>query len=292
MAIGECSMEVPVGTYKVRASKVGYFPQSIENVVVLEGQTTHVNFQLAKGGNLVGLWHFDGETGTTAADSSGYDNQGTLINNPVWVSGIIGNALEFNGIDSYVVCGKDPNFDLGLSGDSFTLKAWVKPNQASPSDWGAVIAKDGITTNNDRNYWFGQNKATPGIYFGTRNEADNGLAHWSTNDGLIAGAWNHIAVIWDRTANDVILYINGTVKSWNVEDGGAPFDIPSAYDTNVSIGLSGDINAFPFNGAIDEVGIYNRALSAVEIKTIYVQECPKVMVTFTSYPKGAIVTID
>jgi len=292
---GGYTITLPVGNYSVTASKTGYQSQSQENVQVLENQTTTVNFQLTEASDLIGLWHFDEGSGIIASDSSRYGNDGTLTNmDPATdrVDGKIGKALEFDGTDDYVDCGNDASLDLGLSGDSFTLEAWIKPNQASPSDWGVVIAKDGLTTNNDRNYWFGQNAGTPGIYFGTRNEADNGRAEWKTNDGLTAGAWNHIAVVWDRTANDVILYIDGTVKSWNVGDAGAPFDIPSAYDTNVSIGLSGDINAFPFNGTIDEVKIYNRALNAEEIKADYLAGLEDITLPETTITSGPDRTIN
>lgn len=187
---------------------------------------------------------------------------------PTTAVGKFDKAGLFDGIDDYIDCGKNASLDLGLSGDSFTLESWIKPNNPSPSAYGAVIAKDSYTINSDRNYWFGQKISSSGIYFGTRNQADNNYASWITNTGLTIDSWNHIAVVWDRTGNNVILYINGKTKNWDTS-GGTPFNIPSAYDTNVNIGMSGDINLFPFSGLIDNVAIYNVAKTAEQIKIDY-----------------------
>ncbi len=186
---------------------------------------------------------------------------------PTTAPGKFDQAGLFDGIDDYIDCGKNASLDLGLSEDSFTLEAWIKPDKSSPSTYGAVIAKDSYTLNSDRNYWFGQKISSSGIYFGTRNQADDNYVSWTTNTGLTINSWNHIAVVWDRTGNNVVLYINGKVKNWDAS-GGTPFNIPPAYDTNVNIGMSED-NLYPYSGLIDNVAIYNVAKTAEQIKIDY-----------------------
>ncbi|MHC4168510.1 MAG: hypothetical protein ACYSWQ_16280 [Planctomycetota bacterium] len=62
--------------------------------------------------DLVGHWRFDEGSGTTAFDSSGNGNDGTLNGGPNWVVGYLGGALEFDGSDDWVDCGNDPSLDL------------------------------------------------------------------------------------------------------------------------------------------------------------------------------------
>ena len=57
---------------------------------------------------LVGWWWFDDGVGTTAADSSGYKNNGTLTNGPMWVAGKFGKAMQFDGVDDYVTVPHKP----------------------------------------------------------------------------------------------------------------------------------------------------------------------------------------
>ncbi|RJS75398.1 PEGA domain-containing protein, partial [Methanophagales archaeon] len=82
------------------------------------GKTTQV------AGGLVGYWKFDEGAGTTAVDSSGNNNNGTLIDNPDWVNGKIGKALGFNGSTNYVEINDSDSLD-GF--DEITIEAWVKP---------------------------------------------------------------------------------------------------------------------------------------------------------------------
>jgi hypothetical protein len=75
--------------------------------------------------SLVGHWKFDEGTGTTAFDSSGNGNDGTLINGPIWTTGVIGQALEFDGTDDYVDVGTGP----AITGAAQrTVSMWINPD--------------------------------------------------------------------------------------------------------------------------------------------------------------------
>jgi hypothetical protein len=75
---------------------------------------------------LIGHWMLDEVAGITAYDSAG-TNDGTLVNGPVWTSGIIGGALDFDGLDDYVDVGDPIDGSLDFeAGDSFSISAWVK----------------------------------------------------------------------------------------------------------------------------------------------------------------------
>ena len=74
--------------------------------------------------SLVGWWKLDDGTGTTALDSTGNKHDGTLVKDPVWTTGKVGGALEFNGTDNFVRIPDDPALTFAAS-KSYTLAAWV-----------------------------------------------------------------------------------------------------------------------------------------------------------------------
>ena len=88
--------------------------------------------------NLVAYWKFDEGSGTTAADSSGNGNTGTLINGPLWTAGKAGNALYFDGIDDNVTVLDSASLHLS---SAFTLSAWVNP-AATFTDYRAIVTKN------------------------------------------------------------------------------------------------------------------------------------------------------
>src|SRR3990167_6079208 len=84
----------------------------------------------AQTSGLVGYWTFDEGSGATAADSSGNNNTGTLVNGPSWTTGKIGQALSFDGVDDLVTASGISN-----TPSAFTLSAWIKFSQL-PDDKG------------------------------------------------------------------------------------------------------------------------------------------------------------
>src|SRR3989338_11448150 len=75
---------------------------------------------------MVGHWKFDETSGTTATDSSGNNNTGTLTNSPTWTTGKIGGALSLDGMDDYTDIGT-----MDVSGSGITIAAWVKADSFS-----------------------------------------------------------------------------------------------------------------------------------------------------------------
>ncbi|KYK27216.1 hypothetical protein AYK26_04095 [Euryarchaeota archaeon SM23-78] len=197
--------------------------------------------------NPIALYHFDEGSGTMASDSSGNGNDGT-INGATWTSNsILGNALEFDGANDYVDCG---NNDL-LNVDYVTVSMWFKAN--SFQDNAGLIAKG---DNNNRQYWIWtyQNSLSTEI-------DEGGFTNYLYS--LQAGTWYHLAITYD--GSNIITYINGTEVNNIAQNTGVIL-------TDDDPLLIGNIPGFQyFNGIIDEVRIYNRALTPEEILELYNQ---------------------
>ncbi len=195
-------------------------------------------------GSLIAHYTFDETSGTIATDSSGNGNTGTLINGPAWTTGQIGNALSFDGSDDYVDAG---NINL----DEFTLSAWIKLN--SVKDY-TIIGKSYGTYQFNTDYSGGlllqRNSATPINY----------------NAGLSTGRWYHVAATFSASSGS-ILYLNGVSVSSNIGD-----TAPTGQSSVITkIGAKGSTPSNFFNGSIDDVRIYNHALSTTEVQNLYSQ---------------------
>jgi hypothetical protein len=247
---------IPEGSYTVTASKAGYLTQSQTNVQVVGSQKTTVNLQLTEvpvsepepESDLVGEWHFDEGSGTTALDSSGNSNDGTLKNMDLataWVEGKNGYAVAFDGTDDYIDCGNDDSLNIN---DALTIVAWVKPDVIADSQ---TIVYGGRT-----NYLLD-------LYSNNlRFHPDTRYAKSSSNTFTYSpGEWIHVSVTYSYSTGQGTFYKDGeSIGSFTNTQ------TPASYG-NFKIGYYN--TNLKFNGAVDEVKIYSRALSAEEIQAAY-----------------------
>ncbi|MCH7557674.1 MAG: discoidin domain-containing protein [Planctomycetes bacterium] len=195
---------------------------------------------------LIGHWEFDEGFGTTAGDSSGNGNDGTINGGPQWVTGQIGGALDFDGVDDFVFTGKSAS-DLGIDANKpKTVTAWVYTrafNNGGIFDLGN--RSDGqdfsLRTLDTDNRWRTQ-------HWGGANDHDF--------DYPALNVWVHFALVYDGTESTV--YANGIVVSskatnLNTTDNN-PFQI-GVYGWQVDY----------FDGIIDDVRIYDYALSLEDV---------------------------
>ena len=199
---------------------------------------------------LVGYWSFNEGTSTLAHDFSGHGNTGTLSGTtlPTWTAGKLGQALKFNGSTSYVTAS---NVSVG---NSFTASAWVKAAAWPQINGTRILEANGAGRGNT----FGlviANGAT-----GVSSAVNNTLP--ATGVALTAGVWKLVTVTYDGTTE--FLYANGAlISSKAVTTAGAG-------SHTMGIGTRGNTpGTLVWNGTIDDVRIYNRALSAQEVKQLY-----------------------
>ncbi|NCC23170.1 MAG: LamG domain-containing protein [Alphaproteobacteria bacterium] len=206
-------------------------------------------------GGMVGHWKFDETSGTSAADSSGNGNGGTLTNmtGTEWSRGISGGALELDGIEDYVLVPGQFN------AAPFTASAWFKANSF---------------TTTEGNYLFSQRRTgLPVRSWAVQILPPTMLGHFAVKDALgsqtaiqsnapvTTGAWHHIAAVLDETYN-LRLYLDGELQ--DETDNSA-----SLLDANLDLYIGNDKNMHYFDGLIDDARFYDRALNPLEIQALY-----------------------
>ncbi len=207
---------------------------------------------------LVGYWPLDEGSGTRAEDVSFNTNKGT-INGGTWVAGKNGKALSFNGSSDYVLVSDNSNVQQA---NVRSISVWIKPNSLSETvprilneyeggstGWSLVLRGSGDTFPNSIDMSFNGNysRATP----------SGGINSTSS--------WLHIVVVMSSTATINNIYLNGVDQTLQDTASNA---IINGSTVGFSIGARTDPARY-FNGSIDDVRIYNRALSAAEVKALY-----------------------
>jgi Concanavalin A-like lectin/glucanases superfamily len=201
-------------------------------------------------GGLVAAYGFNESTGTTVNDASGNSNTGTVSGATRTTSGRFGRALSFDGIDDWVTV--NPSSSLNLT-TRMTLEAWVYPT-VTPSGWRTVIQKEqpgGVVYFLHASSDSGDRPAV-GVYIDRER-------HLIGGNRLVANTWVHLAATYDGAR--LRLYVNGSQVASRSRSG--------AIQTSASplrIGGNSVWGEF-FKGTIDEVRIYNRALTREEILT-------------------------
>jgi len=209
---------------------------------------------LSIGGNvwadLVGYWKFDEGSGTTAYDSSGNGLDGTLNGDPQWVEGQLGGALDFDGDDAVEI----PHNPLLSITDEITITAWTYMRGNASGEL-AIVSKGGWAAN-DLPYELTE---TPGgvIFW---QFYDDGGRDTCAPDSPPVEEWHHLAATYDGQIFKC--YIDGELAEEWAYAGTMPENTAS-----VTIGQRSRGGTY-FNGMIDEVAIYDRALSEDEIPPI------------------------
>src|SRR5438445_655734 len=208
---------------------------------------------LAAASGLLAAYAFNEGTGTTTADASGKGHTGTL-NGATWTtSGRYGKALSFNGSTGYLDLGNAA--DLQITG-SMTVSAWIYAT-ANPADDGQIVAKS------DGSGW--QLKTSPDTgpqTFGVAISPSNTQRYSKTVRQL--NTWYHVAGVYDAAARTLNIYVNGVLDN-GVLVGTVPASQANAANERVTVGRR--TGGFYFQGSIDEVRLYGRALSQAEIQS-------------------------
>ena len=215
---------------------------------------------------LVGSWSFNGPdmSGNTATDRSGQGNNGTLTNGPKRGIGKIGQALEFDGVNDYVDAGDPASLDVT---GSLTISTWVKADAFPNGDDNYILTKTTSPTGNIAYKLTATiDNAVEQFYFLVSSNGST-VAQRYTATTIAANTRYHVVGVFDATAQTLSIYLNGSLNNGTL-DGTVPSSIVDSSGT-VKVGTLTGASNRSFDGLIDEVRVYNRALTADEIKRLY-----------------------
>lgn len=200
-------------------------------------------------------WKFDEGEGDIAHDSAG-DNDGTIYG-ATWTSGQIDGALSFDGNGDYVDFGDNSDFDSPSHSNALTISAWVYPTVVSGNQ--GVVSK---WLEDERAYLLQLNDDEVEFTLGYNN-GNSFKQLITTSANLQTEQWCHLAGVYN--GSNMAIYVDGTFV-----DEAAWSTAPSSTSANVHIGdLQFTTARRYFNGSIDDVRIYDKALSAEEIEELY-----------------------
>ncbi len=219
---------------------------------------------------LIGYWPMDKGSGSTAADISVNGNDGS-INGAAWTTGKFGNGLDFNGSSTYVNCGTSG--DLRPS-EALTVSAWVKPD--SFGNYAGIAANIHDTSSTESGYIL----MTRNSSFGAGVCGSDGVISYFNGGAYSTGAWYH--VMFTNDGSTTRLYVNGALVSSVGENTPIDYSPTSTFEIGR---YNDDDEDYWFDGIIDEVVVWDRALDQAEITYLYnnspIGSVPAVMITET-----------
>ncbi len=221
---------------------------------------------------LVGCWRLDDGSGTVARAAASCGEQGSLAcrgrDPATWVSGLIGGALDFDGVDDLVTIPGSGGL-AGVTGGSHTMVAWVKahdvpPNTADNNTYYSILTREGT-----------------GLYYTYTQrfraivEESDGSRIAVESPPLAPGVWHNVAMVADTTAAKLRLYVDG------LEVGASPKafsgSLADLAPHDYYIGTGDPLVErwdYRMRGVIDEVFLFDRALTAGEIAALAVDPGP------------------
>jgi fibronectin type 3 domain-containing protein len=245
--------------YVVTAVDAGGFESPASNVVSATPQQPDQS--------VAAHWPLDEGSGLTAFDVSGHGNDGTLLNGPSWTIGRVGGALAFDGVDDHVTT----TFRENLA--TWSVAAWVW----SPAAPAAAAASGPV--HRDRNFQLNWNHTNPS-FRGAFAVRVAGAWHAVRLGTLAANTWYHIVGTYD--GETLSAYVNGVLVGTN----SAPSGPPEPDSVPLELGAHAGAAQY-FSGIVDDVRIYPRAITAVEVVELAQPDpTPPSAVTLSASPNG------
>jgi hypothetical protein len=207
--------------------------------------------------DLAGWWRFEEGGGSDANDSSGNGNDGALQGDTHWTAGKIGDyALAFDGNGDYVDVPGSGSLDFT---GSFSVSAWVKPTASPSADMSWFGYHHGGISRSIVLRVYVSGKIRFGFYYSDLDTADGAMSF---------GVWNHVVATYDFDTDTSKIYVDGEPSaSGNV----GPY---LGGTQTMKIGMYRVGEEQYFDGDIDDVRVYNKALSEGEVGYLYLLGSP------------------
>jgi hypothetical protein len=207
-------------------------------------------------GTLIGHWKLDEGSGTAVADASGNGRNGNLLNGTTWTTGRLNGAVSLDGSNDYISL---PSIDV--TGSAITIAAWVKFKSFPSGTDQRIVSKANSSAEAGHWWMLGQiNNGANRLRFRLKAGGVTSTLI-ATSGNLSAEVWYHAAAVYDGSS--MKLYLNG-VQVGSLSKSGS---LNTSSSVAVNIGRNPDAYGL-FSGAVDDVRIYSRALTATEISSV------------------------
>ncbi|MBI3194932.1 MAG: T9SS type A sorting domain-containing protein [Ignavibacteriae bacterium] len=268
----------------------------IWNIARTQSEIQSTIFQRLNGdeSGLIGYWPFEEGTGITTSDLTGNANTCNLINGPIWVStssldygliayypfngnandesgngnngvvngatlttdkfGNASSAYSFDGISDYISLTDNTGLQFGTT--DITVCTWVKTSQTSPG--GRIMCRG--ECNGSQGWQFTTDN--PGTVIGL-NQGGGGATYFRSSKIINDDAWHFL--VWSRRSGFIKIFVDGVA---NGDSGSFPQSLTNE-SSSLKIGKGDSPCDYPFQGLIDDIRIYNRALSQEEVENLY-----------------------
>lgn len=207
---------------------------------------------------LLAWWKLDESKGAKAQDASGHGFTADVVGRPLWApeQGKLAGAMEFDGVSTFINCGKAPEFDFA---DGLTVAAWIKVRKFDQT-WQAIVTKGDTAWRLQRQENTG--KVTFSYNYGSQvSDARENLVGVVSKRNVDDGQWHHIVGLSD--GRRVALYVDGELEA------SATAKTLAQNTQPVMIGCNSEYYERRFNGWIDDVRLYAYGLSEDEVKALY-----------------------
>lgn len=231
-------------------------PTAGGNSVTITGQNflRKGSFKYVTNG-LVGYWPMNNDSSTSIADQSGNSFNGTSVSSSL-VNGYVSNGRQFGGAGYVTV----PHNTALNPTSAVTMMAWIRPTNFA--DFRVIAGKLPWTSN----YSYQMSTTPTGKFRIDISSNGTTYSQITSQTSLTAGQWQHVAFSWDGST--VRMYINGVEDANTLSFTGPIFSNSNAFEIGRPSGGSPSNQQY-FNGTIDEVMLYNKALSLGEIQQNY-----------------------
>jgi hypothetical protein len=209
---------------------------------------------------LVALWSGEGD----GSDSVG-GNTATLTD-ITFVEGKVGQAFSFNGTSSSIRIPASPSLDVG-AGDGFTIMAWIKPTDVN--GYHPMFAwSDGTPVNSSICF----NSSESGVLMICITDGEGNRFLVSNQGVLASGVFQHIALTYDKASGVGTWYLNGVIVAQRHLSGQVNSTKGDLWISHRDTNQGNWSSNRSFVGLMDEIALYNRALSAAEIQAVIAQQ--------------------
>lgn len=235
---------------------------SASNYVDLNWSLVDDNSNSGLDSNLIAYWRLDETSGSFALDSADGDQNGTLNGNASFSNGKIGNATAFDGVDDFV----DVNSAALNLTQYLTFGAWVKPGSLSAST--VLFGKGNYNSGSPQtSYFIYYYQPTNVLYCWTAWSGNTSVSVSNGSSLIRPGEWHHVLCTFNTDNNALTLYVDGVQRVTGTKIGPSP----NSHAFRIGGLQNGSGLYLDFNGSVDDVRIYNRALSATDVNALYLR---------------------